>query len=118
MACTPNGPVYFLKGGVLCRLAPTGQLTRLTGHLGYSPRASHALMGLWTDARGRVYVANARENIVQRVATDDTVTTVATGSATWTASGGTVTRAGDLWLLEYTIGNDVRVRRIAGAGKS
>ncbi len=82
VTCSPNGTVYFLQGDLLYRLSPGGKPKRLSGHLCRQPIANHALMGLWTDAAGRVYVANARENIVQRITPDGTVRTVARSSAT------------------------------------
>ena len=117
LTATPEGLGYFLKGDVLHRVSADGQLKLVTGHLSRKPAPNYALMGLWTDGAGRVYVANTHDNIVQRVASRGAVSTVAKGSAGWTASGGTVAPNGDLWLLEYSAANAVRVRCITGGGK-
>lgn len=71
----------------------------------------HDLMGLWTDARGNVYVANFWAGRVLRVAPDGAVRVVAESTFPWSPTGGLVTPGGDLWLLETSPTNAVRVRR-------
>lgn len=114
----PNSAVHFFSGDTLLRLSSAGRLTHVAhGISRRHPVQNHQLMGLWTDAAGRVYVANAADRRVQRITPGGNVSTVATGSAQWTASGGTTTPNGDLWLLEFSPTNAVRVRRIVGGAK-
>lgn len=113
MTCTAAGTVYFLKGDTLCRISPAGQVTRAAYGLSRQhPVENHSIMGLWTDPAGYVYVANTHDNVVQRIAPNGAVRIVAKGSPVWTASGGLIAPNGDLWLLEYTSTNSVRVRRV------
>lgn len=72
----------------------------------------HALMGLWLDRAGNVYVADAAQGRVQRISTDGRVTIVARSSQPWMPTGGTFAANGDLLLLEASLTNDVRLRRI------
>ncbi len=73
-------------------------------------------MGMWTDTKGRVYIAVAAERLVVRVAADGKPSVVAHSSAPWSPSGGMVDRDGKLWLLEYDANNKVRARQIGNDG--
>jgi hypothetical protein len=74
-------------------------------------------MGLWTDSAGFVYVARYGSREVMRVAADGAVRVVATSTFPWSPTGGLVAPNGDLWLLEYSLTNAARVRRIARDGR-
>lgn len=74
-------------------------------------------MGLWTDRIGNVYVAVFGGRMVKKVTPFGEVTVVAESSIPWGPTGGLVAPNGDLWLLEYSLTNSVRVRRIGADGK-
>jgi sugar lactone lactonase YvrE len=69
-------------------------------------------MGLWTDRAGNVYVADASGGKAKRIDPKGKVTIVAESSYPWSPSGGTFDRQGNLWLLEFNVTNDVRVRKV------
>jgi hypothetical protein len=73
-------------------------------------------MGLWTDDKGSVYVAVARERLVIKARDNGASVVVARSRDDWSPSGGMFDRDGALWLLEYSSTNAVRVRRIARDG--
>lgn len=77
----------------------------------------HALMGLWSDAGGNIYVADAAGRRVARVSPDGQVTTVASSPRGWMPTGGLVSDTGDLWVLEYRVTGAARVRRISPSGR-
>jgi hypothetical protein len=122
MAATKDGTVLFIESGDLRAVAPAGEV-RTLAHLGRriwtQPQVSeqHALMGLWTDSAGFVYVARYGSREVMRVAADGAVRVVATSTFPWSPTGGLVAPNGDLWLLEYSLTNAARVRRIARDGR-
>jgi hypothetical protein len=75
-------------------------------------------MGLWTDAARNVYVAVYGLREVKRVSPEGRVEVVAKSRFPWAPTGGLIAPDGDLWLLESTFANAVRVRRIENFGET
>ncbi len=122
MTVTPDGVVYFIDSRDLVRVSG-GTISTVARNLS-RPHATrlhygehHLLMGLWIDGQGNVYVADAASGEVKRIASDGRVAVVAKSSWPWSPSGGAFAPNGDLWLLEYSITNRVRVRRIRSGGR-
>jgi hypothetical protein len=117
MTATPNGTVYFIDAVDLMEVKPNGATRTLARNLSASRLlrpdigAHHLLMGLWTDPRGNVYVADYAHGEVKRVAPDGRVAVIAKSHLPWSVVGGTFAPNGELWLLEWSVGNDVRVRK-------
>ncbi|HEX2122304.1 MAG TPA: hypothetical protein VHL59_11735, partial [Thermoanaerobaculia bacterium] len=109
MNATADGTVYFVDAGDLVRITPDRRLTRVARGLG---SARHALMGIWLDRAGNVYLADAAHREVKRVTPAGKVSSVAKSTLPWSPSGGAFAPNGDLVLLEYSITNAVRVRRV------
>jgi hypothetical protein len=118
MAVTAEGVVYFLAGGDLRRVDERGNVStlarnlrsrRLTEHL---MGDSHNIMGLWTDADMNVYLAVLGGRVVKRVDPAGRVNEVIRSESPWGPTGGFIDPSGDLWLLESSDMNTVRVRRI------
>lgn len=108
---TPAGTVFLVDDGDVVRIKDR-RVVRLAPNL--TPRGErHALMGLWSDAAENVYVADSLHREVKRITPDGRVTTYARSTFPWTPTGGAFAKNGDLWLLEVTITNAVRVRRVA-----
>ena len=124
MCAAPDGTVFFVDGGDLRAVSPAGALRTLARGLGkrswtqFDVGDRHALMGLWTDARGRVYVARYGTREVLRVDPGGAVSVVARSRFPWSPTGGLVTPDGDLFLLEYTMTGSARVRRVGPDGRS
>ncbi|MDP2884201.1 MAG: hypothetical protein Q8P51_04175 [Ignavibacteria bacterium] len=78
----------------------------------------HAVMGLWADTEGNAYAAVAANRTVKRVAPDGSVVVVAQSKSLWAPSGGLTAPNGAMWILEYSVINAVRVRRIDRSGQS
>ena len=118
-----HGAFYFTRGDALLRLDPTSgtmqtvaeDLIERTLVFRFVGRR-HALMGLWTDAEANVYVSVFSGQVVKRITPDGIVTVVAETSGLWSPAGGLVAPDGALWLLEYSSGNEARVRRLAADG--
>lgn len=120
MIVTPRGTLYLIDGPDLKRLDPNGQVHTLARHLRERTSGdagdNHNLMGLWLDRAQNVYVAVYGGAMVKKITPDGYVSIVARSPAPWAPTGGLVAPNGDLWLLEYSVTNTVRVRRIAPNG--
>ena len=106
---TPAGTLYVVDGGDLVRVR-NGQLVRLVRNLTSARR--HTIMGIWTDAAENVYVADHAHGQVKRITQAGHVSVVHSSPRPWSPVGGTFARNGDLWLLEVSPANEVRVRRV------
>jgi len=122
MIATADGTLYLIDSGSLRRITPEGKVeTIIAGLSSKNPAPDnvsqrHYLQGLWTDRDCNVYVAVSEEQAVVRVTPDRAVSVVARSPAFWHPSGGMFDREGNLWLLEYSTVNSVRVRRIDKSG--
>jgi hypothetical protein len=122
MTVTPDGVVYLVDRGRLLRIAADGAVSTVVVALSERkpPPAKvsdpHYQGGLWTDPRGSVYVAISEERLVLEVRTDGSTRVAARSTLPWAPYGGMVDRKGNLWLLETSVVNAVRVRRIGKDG--
>ena len=119
----PGGRVHAAVGSGLLRIDPGAaqaevvatDLVERTGEFDWV-HDRHALMGLWTDAAGTVYVSVYAGQVVKRVTDTGEVQIVARSSAGWSPVGGRIAPDGSVWLLEWSGSNQVRVRRIGADG--
>lgn len=115
---TPDGTLYAVDGVDVVRIA-NGKVTRIARNIAKTrlsrPQVSmrHALMGIWTDRAENVYVADHANGEVKRVTPDGRITVAARSRWPWSPTGGTFAANGDLWLLETSMTNQVRVRRLS-----
>ncbi|MGI8785335.1 MAG: hypothetical protein ACR2L2_16990 [Acidobacteriota bacterium] len=118
MTSRSDGTVFLIDDGDLRRITPDGNVSTVARNLDQRSltqifvKDRHALMGLWPDKQGNVYVAVYSARIVKRVAPDGRVSVVARSSWPWSPTGGMVAPNGDGWILENSATNAVRVRRI------
>jgi hypothetical protein len=103
---TPSGTLYVVDGGDLVRVV-NGRATRIARQIARKP------FGIWTDAAENIYVADYATREVKRVTPSGAVSTYVTSTLPWAPVGGAFARNGDLWLLEASMTNEVRVRKIA-----
>lgn len=117
---SPDGTLFLIDNGKLRRIAADGSATTLAGE--FAPRSRfmfwvgerHALMGLYADGPGNVFVANHGARMVEKVAADGKRTVFLRSGFPWGPTGVTV-HNGDVFVLEYQI-NAVRVRRVGKDG--
>jgi len=123
MAARPEGSVLFLDQGDLREMDSGGALRMLAKHLGARVMTQvqvgdrHLVMGIWTDEAGNAYAAIYGARQVKRISPKGDVQVVATSGFPWSPTGGLVAPNGDLWLLEYSLTNAARVRRIGKNGR-
>ena len=117
------GEAYVAIGSDLIRVATdSAQATVVASDLVQRSEAfdfvhdRHALMGMWVDKKGDVYVSVFSGQVVKRVSPEGDVAIVARSEGSWSASGGVVDSFGSLILLEFSTSNEVRVRRILEDG--
>ena len=122
MISSPEGVLYLIDDDHLRRISPDGSVSILARNLKerrlgqFFVNDQHTLMGLWLDGQGNVLVAVYGAGLVKKVSADGRVTVVARSPFPWSPTGGLVAPDGDLWLLEYSLTNAARVRRIGKDG--
>jgi hypothetical protein len=123
MTVTPDGVVYLVDSGRLLRIAAGGTVSTVLPAVSAEkpPPADvadpHYQGGLWPCADGSIYVAVPEERLVLAVKPDGSTRVAARSPLLWAAYGGMLDRQGNLWLLETSKINAVRVRRIGKDGK-
>lgn len=117
---TPDGVLYAIDRRDLIRVLPDGNIRKVAAELApprmVSPR--HVLFGIWFDRAGGVYVADYAHRKVLRVTADGRSAVFAESSFPWGPTGGVFAPNGDLWLLEYSVTNQVRVRRVTAPART
>ena len=123
MTAAPDGTLYFVDAGEIKEISAAGRFRTLTSGIARrrwtqpQVNAQHRVMGLWTDGARNVYAAVYGSREVVRVSPDGRTQVVATSRLPWSPTGGMVADNGDLWILECSYTNAIRVRRIARDGK-
>ncbi|MEA2236099.1 MAG: hypothetical protein QOC81_823 [Thermoanaerobaculia bacterium] len=115
MTVSPNGIVYLIDSIDLVRITPDGKITTVARNLSSHALAGgdrHRVQGLWLDRAGNVYVAASADGVVKRVNPAGRVEVVARSTFPWSPSGGAIAPNGDLWVLEYSVTNQQRVRKV------
>lgn len=118
MTASAAGTVYLIDDDALRRITSDGAVATLAR--GLKERRlferffgdEHNLMGLWLDAHENVYVAVMGGRTVKKISGDGNVEIAARSTAPWSPTGGLVAPGGDLWILECSDVNAVRVRQI------
>ncbi len=105
MHATPRGTLFVVDGGDLVRVRD-GRTTRLARSIGRKP------FGIWTDAAENAYVADSDSREVRRVTPSGERSTFVKSTSPWSPIGGAFAPNGDLWLLEASMTNQVRVRKL------
>lgn len=78
----------------------------------------NSVMGIWADGHGNIFAAVMSERLVKKFGADGKESVAYKTSWPWAPSGGMVDSKGNLWLLETTMTNSVRVERIEKNGRS
>jgi hypothetical protein len=109
---TPGATLYVVDSTDLVRIR-NGRAQRVVRNITSARR--HTMMGLWSDAAENVYLADSENRVVKRVTPAGAVSIFARSTFPWAPTGGAFAANGDLWLLEASTTNQVRVRRIPAA---
>ncbi len=124
MTAAADGTVLFIDAGDLVEVSPAGALRTVAKDLQdrafTQPQVNqpHLLMGLWTDAARNTYVAVYGARVVKKISPRGQVQIAVRSPFPWSPTGGFIAPNGDLWLLECSYTNAVRVRRIGKDGRA
>jgi DNA-binding beta-propeller fold protein YncE len=77
----------------------------------------NAVFGVWDDAAGNIYTAVASNRVVKKFDQTGKEEIVFRTSIPWTPTGGLVSPSGELWVLECSDTNAVRVEKISKENK-
>lgn len=119
LTVTNSGTLYFTENNKLHKLTADGTLSTVTDYLGSkSPDFSvmgrnYDSYGIWTDEENNIYIAMIDSKKVICIAPDGTRRTILQADGTWTVFSGLFDNYGNMWVLENSLTNDVRARKIA-----
>src|SRR4030095_13912044 len=123
LTCTKSGSLYFTENSKLHRLSADGKtdsyrMETVAENIG-SKSTDFSMMGrnydsygIWTDAADNVYVAMIDSKKVIRIGADGNPQTILTSNSLWTVCSGIFDNNGDMWVLENSVSNEVRARKI------
>ncbi|MDP9229559.1 MAG: hypothetical protein M3O67_02670 [Bacteroidota bacterium] len=119
MYASSKGELYFIDLVDLYKIDLNGKyhllaknLAQHTASFGWLGDDKHSLFGIWTDKNNNVYVANYSGQVVKRINAAGKVENAVYSTSPWSPTGGIFDDEGNLWLLEASITNEVRVRKI------
>ncbi len=120
----PDGTVYVIDSADLKKILPDGKVlivspgiaSRSLARINVNRR--HAVMGLWLDSQNNLYAASYGTGEVKRVSPSGEVSVISRSRLPWSPTGGMVAPNGDLWILETSLINEVRLKRIASNGST
>lgn len=121
MTASPDGTVYLIDSGKLWRIKPGGAANVVAANLvshrsplgyltGLTDADRHALMGLWPDSNGDVYLASHAAGKVLRITPSGQVSVFCESPLSY-APTGIIGTAREVIVLEYGAGDSARVRR-------
>jgi len=118
LTCTKNGSLYFTENNKLHRVFSDGKLQTLANNIG-SKSADFSMMGrnydsygIWTDSAENVYLAMFDSKKVIRIGADGKPQTILMSNSMWTVCSGIFDNNGNMWVLENSVSNEVRARKI------
>jgi hypothetical protein len=120
MHVSKQGVIYFIDLADLYKIH-SGKLILIAKNISQNTPAfgiykgKHSLLGIWTDSNENIYVANFSGQVVKRISQTGKVDNFVYTTTPWSPTGGTFDNEGNLWLLEYSLTNEARVRKVIPA---
>lgn len=118
MHVSNKGILYFIDKHDLYKISAKGKAQLVAAHLSsYTATFSYlgpsfSAMGIWTDSEENIYVANFSGQVVKKITKDSKISNLVSSFTPWSPTGGVFDSEGNLWLLEYSINNQARARKI------
>lgn len=72
----------------------------------------HSLFGIWTDTHNNIYLASYSGRVVKQISQTGEIKNLVYSTIPWGPTGGLFDKNGNLWVLEASVTNKVRVRKI------
>ena len=120
----PDGSVYLVDFQDLKKIDVNGKVSTIAAKIANkrwtksTVENQNSVMGIWSDNKGNLYAAVLSERLVKRFGPDGKEEVAYKTAWPWAPSGGMVDSKGNLWLLETSKTNDVRVERVGPDGRS
>jgi hypothetical protein len=119
MHVTKTGTLYFIDLFDLYKIDTTGKLKLIAKNISDNTPTfgmfggKHSLMGIWTDTAENIYVANLSGQVVKKITQRGEISAFIYSVNPWSPTGGIFDEEGNCWLLETSLTNAARVRKIA-----
>lgn len=118
MYATRTGDVLLMDFQDLVKIDATGKTKTIAKQIAdkrmtkSTVENQHAVFGVWDDAQGNIYTAIASNRVVKKFDLSGKEEIVFRTPSPWTPTGGFVSSTGELWVLECSSTNAVRVERM------
>ncbi|HRI78626.1 MAG TPA: hypothetical protein PLR06_03745 [Cyclobacteriaceae bacterium] len=123
MKSTPGGTVYVVDFQDLKKIDPSGRVTTVAKQMADKKvtestiENQNSVGGVWDDPSGNLYAAIISNREVKKFSLDGKEETILKTTFSWMPSGGLVDSKGNLWVLECSVTNAVRVEKIEKSGR-
>ena len=117
-----NRSLYVVDHLEIKVVSPSGEVKTIADNLkeggnSFSNVADrHYIFGLWTNKNGDLYAAVYGSGKVKKIVNNGEVSTVYESPVGWSPCGGFIAADGTMWILEFSIRNNTRVKRIRQDG--
>jgi len=109
-----NDKLYFVKEDDIYFVDEPGNLKLFAKDLAGKKEGGHnAVFGMWTDNKGNLFIANSDLKKVQKHDSSGNATDFYKSGEGWFPTAGLFDDNGDLWLMEWSVTNKVRVQKIS-----
>lgn len=115
--------LYVIDYLKLIKVEPNGEVVVVTDKLRESQSSHgrvhdrHYLMGIWPDLEQHLLVAVYGERKVKKIDLNGNIYTVFESKRNWSPSGGLVAPDNSLWIMEFSVRNKTRIRKISPNGE-
>ena len=115
----PDGSVVLVDFQDVKKIDKQGRLTTVASKIADKAWTKstisnqNSVMSVWSDARGNLYTAVSSLRSIKKFGFDGMEEVVFKSSFPWSPSGGMVDAKGNLWILECSMTNAVRVQRLS-----
>jgi hypothetical protein len=123
MTVTDDGIIYLIDLYNLKRVDTQGNVTTIALRLQernlsqFFVNDVHSIMGISVDHHQNIYASIYSAREVKKITPSGAVSVITQTSIPWSPTGTLVAPNGDLWILEYSVTNAVRVEKITVEGQ-
>jgi len=120
----PDGSVFLTDFQDLKKIDPDGNVKTVASRIANKRWSEstidnqNSVMGIWSDLAGNLYAAVLSEGLVKKFGPDGKEEIAYKTGLLWSPSGGMIDSKGNLWVLEVSRTNAVRVERVDKSGRT
>lgn len=105
-----NGNLYFIKNGNVYVIAEPGKLKFFAGNV--NQQKPGGAYSIWGDNHKNIYISNTDVREVQKVTVTGKISSYFKFEKDWLITAGLFDNNENLWLLECSVKNEIRVRKV------